>query len=309
MNEQHFARSIRPWLEQTAAPRTPAYLDEMLGRSARARQRPAWLVSSWWLPSDAVTGGALAIHRAVLLALLILLTIVAVGLAGVGAQQILRDARPSRPIGTIETVATLPWQPQLLDVGADLAAWLDGECAAQIRQRFPEAMPVRTRIEVRGGGFVRAWYAEQGRPELRSGYCNALILAGHEPQALHQTWAPGYVRGPSTGSYIEPGIQEDLRPSVERPLSLDEFVPYPLSVTGGRVGEGVARVDVVLENGVRVEAALGENYIYTAWWPAEGEPGRWPKYRSPQYIQAVRHEAFDATGRLLTPAPLPTLAP
>ena len=51
MNEQRdFARSVSSWLVERAGSNTPGYLDDVLARTQRTRQRPAWSSLERWLP-------------------------------------------------------------------------------------------------------------------------------------------------------------------------------------------------------------------------------------------------------------------
>ena len=53
MNEQRdFARSVSGWLVERAGSNTPGYLDDVLARTQRTRQRPAWSSLERWLPVD-----------------------------------------------------------------------------------------------------------------------------------------------------------------------------------------------------------------------------------------------------------------
>jgi Tol biopolymer transport system component len=51
MNEQRdFARSVSGWLVERAGSNTPGYLGDVLARTQRTRQRPAWSSLERWLP-------------------------------------------------------------------------------------------------------------------------------------------------------------------------------------------------------------------------------------------------------------------
>jgi dipeptidyl aminopeptidase/acylaminoacyl peptidase len=50
-----FERQLPMALTALAAPRTPEYLTDILGRTARTRQRPAWASIERWLPMELVT--------------------------------------------------------------------------------------------------------------------------------------------------------------------------------------------------------------------------------------------------------------
>jgi hypothetical protein len=47
-----FERAVATWLGEEAGLGAPAYLDEVLARTARSRQRPAWSSLERWLPMD-----------------------------------------------------------------------------------------------------------------------------------------------------------------------------------------------------------------------------------------------------------------
>ncbi len=45
-----FERTVSDWLEEDAGRGAPGYLDEVLARTTRTRQRPAWSSLERWLP-------------------------------------------------------------------------------------------------------------------------------------------------------------------------------------------------------------------------------------------------------------------
>ena len=47
-----FERTVSDWLADQAGQGSPAYLDEILSRTTRTRQRPAWSSLERWLPVD-----------------------------------------------------------------------------------------------------------------------------------------------------------------------------------------------------------------------------------------------------------------
>jgi Tol biopolymer transport system component len=76
-----FDRSVSAWLEEEAGLNAPNYLDEILGRTSRTRQRPAWSSLERWLPMSSIrmlssirpaTGRRLAWLAVVLLAIVAL---------------------------------------------------------------------------------------------------------------------------------------------------------------------------------------------------------------------------------------------
>jgi TolB protein len=48
-------RELAAWFDETAAPRTPDYVDDLLARVAARRQRRAWTFPERWLPMSALT--------------------------------------------------------------------------------------------------------------------------------------------------------------------------------------------------------------------------------------------------------------
>ena len=50
MPTDQFDRQLPVLLEELAQPRTPDYFDDLLGQTARTRQRPAWTILERWLP-------------------------------------------------------------------------------------------------------------------------------------------------------------------------------------------------------------------------------------------------------------------
>ena len=76
-------------LDELAPPHRPEYLDAVFGRTAGARQRPAWTFADRWLPISAVTTRTATLTRfparAIVLAILALLAIALAGVFLVGA--------------------------------------------------------------------------------------------------------------------------------------------------------------------------------------------------------------------------------
>jgi Tol biopolymer transport system component len=50
-------RDLTAWFDDTAAPRTPDYTDDILRQTVRMRQRPRWMFPERWLPASVVTLG------------------------------------------------------------------------------------------------------------------------------------------------------------------------------------------------------------------------------------------------------------
>ncbi len=79
-----YERRLPELLDELAAPRTPAYFDDILGQVGRTRQRPGWTFLERWLPMSALTQRLSAAPRAPMRAILaaaLLLIALAVGLA------------------------------------------------------------------------------------------------------------------------------------------------------------------------------------------------------------------------------------
>jgi len=85
-----FDRRLTDWLEETGAPRTPDYFDELLDRTRRTRQRPAWASLERWLPVQlAIPRQVAVIPRFAWLAILALLILALLALAlGVGGHRL-----------------------------------------------------------------------------------------------------------------------------------------------------------------------------------------------------------------------------
>jgi Tol biopolymer transport system component len=56
-------RDLTAWFVDSAAPRTPGYVDDILRRTADTRQRPRWTFLERWLPMTAVTTRAAPVRR------------------------------------------------------------------------------------------------------------------------------------------------------------------------------------------------------------------------------------------------------
>src|SRR6185312_4253267 len=50
MPSSRLDRRLPELLEEISQPRTPDYFDDLVGLSARTRQRPAWTLPERWLP-------------------------------------------------------------------------------------------------------------------------------------------------------------------------------------------------------------------------------------------------------------------
>ena len=84
-----FNGTISDWLDEQAGPGAPDYLDEILVRTTRTRQRPAWSSLERWLPMQTTFSARLApIPRvAWFVVLLAMLALAAVALIAVGVGQ------------------------------------------------------------------------------------------------------------------------------------------------------------------------------------------------------------------------------
>ena len=54
-SSERYERRLPELLDELAAPRTPAYFDDILGQVGRTRQRPGWTFPERWLPMSAVS--------------------------------------------------------------------------------------------------------------------------------------------------------------------------------------------------------------------------------------------------------------
>ena len=93
MNEQRdFARSVSGWLVERAGSNTPGYLDEVLTRTQRTRQRPAWSSLERWLPVDLTLSQRIPpipnLARAVAVAAVLALLIAGLLIAGANQRRV-----------------------------------------------------------------------------------------------------------------------------------------------------------------------------------------------------------------------------
>src|SRR4051794_7974717 len=83
---------ISDWLDEQAGPGAPDYLDEILTRTTRTRQRPAWSSLERWLPVQMTFSGRLApIPRLAWLAAVVAMLVLAAAalfVAGVGQRRL-----------------------------------------------------------------------------------------------------------------------------------------------------------------------------------------------------------------------------
>jgi Tol biopolymer transport system component len=86
---ERFEGDLPMLLEELAPPRTPDYLDTVFGRTAGARQRPAWTFPERWLPMSALTERMATVPRVRLRLVVLALLLLALTAAAlyVGSQQ------------------------------------------------------------------------------------------------------------------------------------------------------------------------------------------------------------------------------
>ena len=107
-----FERTVSDWLADQAGQGSPAYLDEVLSRTTRTRQRPAWSSLERWLPMDMTTNLRIASRPTLGRALLLVAVLVAlIGLALIAAGS--RNPRVPPPFG--------------LAANGQIAYWADGD--------------------------------------------------------------------------------------------------------------------------------------------------------------------------------------
>jgi dipeptidyl aminopeptidase/acylaminoacyl peptidase len=97
-----FERTLPTLLDELAAPRTPAYFDDIIGQVDRTRQRPGWTFPERWLPMSALTerlatAPRVPLRAAVAVALLVLA--VAAGALLIAGSQQRRVPAPFGPAG------------------------------------------------------------------------------------------------------------------------------------------------------------------------------------------------------------------
>jgi WD40-like Beta Propeller Repeat len=96
--DDRFGGSVSEWLHDRAGAGAPDYLDDVLGRTARTRQRPGWTLGAWWLPASVTAPTSPSslprLGRLVLVGLLILVAAIA-AIVAVGS----RERRLPPPFG------------------------------------------------------------------------------------------------------------------------------------------------------------------------------------------------------------------
>jgi hypothetical protein len=93
-----FDRTVSDWLDEQAGRGAPGYLDEVLTRTTRIRQRPAWSSLERWLPMDMTTNLRMAARPTLGRALLLIAVLVAlIGLALIAVGS--RNPRVPAPFG------------------------------------------------------------------------------------------------------------------------------------------------------------------------------------------------------------------
>jgi hypothetical protein len=84
-----FERTVSDWLADQAGHGSPAYLDEVLVRTTRIRQRPAWSSLERWLPMDLTTQPRFVARPTLVKALLVgavLLALIGIAIVAVGSR-------------------------------------------------------------------------------------------------------------------------------------------------------------------------------------------------------------------------------
>ena len=101
-SSERYERRLPELLDELAAPRTPAYFNDILGQVGRTRQRPGWTFPERWLPMSAVSERLSAAPRvplrAIAVAALIILAAV-VAIAVIAGSQQHRVPAPFGPAG------------------------------------------------------------------------------------------------------------------------------------------------------------------------------------------------------------------
>ena len=107
-----FERTVSEWLDEQAGRGAPGYLDEVLTRTTRTRQRPAWSSFERWLPVDLTLQPRFLARPTLGKALLVgvvLLAVIAIAIVAVGS----RIQRVPPPFG--------------LAANGQIAYWADGD--------------------------------------------------------------------------------------------------------------------------------------------------------------------------------------
>ena len=90
-SDDRFGGTVSVWLQQRAGTGAPDYLDDILGRTARTRQRPGWTSIERWPPMDisanrTVLPSRFPVRSLALLAIIgLLLVAIAAVIVGVGS--------------------------------------------------------------------------------------------------------------------------------------------------------------------------------------------------------------------------------
>ena len=92
-----FERIVSDWLDEEAGRGSPGYLDEVLGRTIRTRQRPAWSSLERWLPVQTTIRFASATRMVGTVVLLVAL-VLALGAIAVAIGSQIQNLRPA-PFG------------------------------------------------------------------------------------------------------------------------------------------------------------------------------------------------------------------
>jgi hypothetical protein len=107
-----FERTVSDWLDEQAGRGAPGYLDEVLSRTTRTRQRPAWSSLERWLPVDLTAQPRFLARPTLGKALLVgavLLALIGIAIVAVGS----RVQRVPAPFG--------------LAANGQIAYWADGD--------------------------------------------------------------------------------------------------------------------------------------------------------------------------------------
>ncbi len=110
-----FERTVSDWLDEQAGRGAPGYLDDVLARTTRTRQRPAWSSLERWLPMDLTAQPRFVARPPLGRALLIgavLLALIGLAIIAVGS----RIPRVPEPFG--------------LAANGQIAYWVDGDILA-----------------------------------------------------------------------------------------------------------------------------------------------------------------------------------
>jgi hypothetical protein len=181
----------------------------------------------------------------------IALVIAGVAAAGCGADAVV-------PEMVTESIA-VPWRAEPIVIAEGVAARAEGVCRdLQVRVGPQPVLAPLAVADVRGGSKVFFVYADA----TSEAECMAEL-------APNGDWTTG-IGGSGSGDAFEALAPGAL--SIFGGMKAGEGVDAVSSVTG-RVGPGVAGVEIATGSGQRIHPSIGPTGWYAAWWPSDDPYG------------------------------------